>query len=168
MNITRSFINFLNYSKKTMLLMIIVAIASVAITTTIAIELNKNSNLTVPSLGTIRTIGVEVYSSQNMENKITTINWNEIWLGTSKNITVYVRSISNYRVTLNLRAEDWTPATLSDHMTLSWDYNGTALNPDEIIQVTLTLSIEYSPSLVNYLIANDTENFNVDIHIIAS
>jgi len=163
-----SFIAFLNCSKKTLLLIMIVAIASVAVTTTISILLSKTTNFSIPSLGTVKTIGVEVYGDPNRENKTVTIDWDEIWLGSSKNVTLYIRSISNYKVTLNLNATDWVPANVSEYMTLSWDYNGTPLNPGEIIQVTLTLSISYSPSFVSYLIADDVQNFNFDIHIIAS
>ena len=164
----RSFIAFLNSSKKISLLIMIVAIASVAVTTTVSILLSKTSNLTVPSLGNIKTIGVEVYWDQNRENKTETINWDEIWLGTSKNVTVYIRSTSNYKVTINLNATDWVPDNLSEYMNLSWDYNGTSLNPGEVIPVTLTLSVSYSQSFVSYLIAEDVQNFNFDIHIIAS
>lgn len=164
----RSFIAFLNSSKKTLLLIVIVAIASVAITSAVSILLSKTSNLTVPSLGNIKTIGVEVYWDQNGENKTETINWDEIWLGTSKNVTVYVRSTSNYKITINLNATDWVPDNLSDYMNLSWDYNGTLLSPGEVIPVTITLSVSYSQSFVSYLIAEDVQNFNFDIHIVAS
>lgn len=167
-DIFRVFKTFLNRSKKTLFLILIVALASVALTTTISIMLSKTSNFTLPSLGTVKTIGVEVYWDQNLENKTETINWDEVWVGSSKNVTVYIRSISNYQIILNLNATDWNPADVSDYMNLSWDYNGTLLNPGETIPVMLTLSIPSSYSFVNYLIDNDVQNFNVDIHIIAA
>lgn len=167
-DIFRVFKTFLNRSKKTLFLILIVALASVALTTTISIMLSKTSNFTLPSLGTVKTIGVEVYWDQNLENKTETINWDEVWVGSSKNVTVYIRSISNYQIILNLNATDWNPTDVSDYMNLSWDYNGTLLNPGETIPVMLTLSIPSSYSFVNYLIDNDVQNFNVDIHIIAA
>jgi hypothetical protein len=167
-DIFRVFKTFLNRSKKTLFLILIVALASVALTTTISIMLSKTSNFTLPSLGTVKTIGVEVYWDQNLENKTETINWDEVWVGSSKNVTVYIRSISNNRIILNLNATDWNPTDVSDYMNLSWDYNGTLLNPGETIPVMLTLSIPSSYSFVKYLIDNDVQNFNVDIHIIAA
>jgi len=167
-DIFRVFKTFLNRSKKTLFLILIVALASVALTTTISIMLSKTSNFTLPSLGTVKTIGVEVYWDQNLENKTETINWDEVWVGSSKNVTVYIRSISNSQIILNLNATDWNPTDVSDYMNLSWDYNGTLLNPGETIPVMLTLSIPSSYSFVNYLIDNDVQNFNVDIHIIAA
>ena len=167
-DIFRVFKTFLNRSKKTLFLILIVVLASVALTTTISIMLSKTSNFTLPSLGTVKTIGVEVYWDQNLENKTETINWDEVWVGSSKNVTVYIRSISNYQIILNLNATDWNPTDVSDYMNLSWDYNGTLLNPGETIPVMLTLSIPSSYSFVNYLIDNDVQNFNVDVHIIAA
>jgi len=167
-NIFRFFSAFLNCSKKTLLLIVIVAIASVTLTTTISILLSKNMNLTVPSLGTVKTIGVEVYWDQNLENRTEKINWDEIWVGASENKTVYIRSISNYQIALNLNATDWEPNNISDYMDLSWDYNGTILNPGESIKVELTLTINYSEAFVKYLIAEEVQNFNVDIHFIAA
>ena len=64
----RDFIAFLNRSKRTLILIIIVALTSVAVTTIIAILLSKTTNLTVPSLGTVKTIGVETYWDQNRRN----------------------------------------------------------------------------------------------------
>ena len=67
-------------------------------------------------------------------------------------MTVYVRSISNYRVALNLEPTNWDPVLLSNYTSLTWDYNGMLLEPGDIIEVTLTLSIDYSPTLVKYLL----------------
>jgi hypothetical protein len=47
-------------------------------------------------------------------------------------------------------------------------YNGTQINPGEIIQVTLTLSASSSHDFVHYLIANNVKNFSFDIIIAAS
>jgi len=163
-----SFITFLRSSKKTVLLILIVAVASIAITTTISILLSKIDNLHVPSLATIKTIGVEAYWDPSCENKTETIDWDTIWPGSTKNITFYLRSVSNFEATLNLTTTNWNPANISDHMDLSWSYNETPLNPGEIIQVTLTLSASSSDSFIRYLIANDVKDFNFDIVIAAS
>jgi len=163
-----SFIAFLNCSKETLLLIIIVAIASITITTTVSILLNKKTNLTVPSLGTIKTIGVEAYWDQNKENETETINWDELWVGSEQNVTLYIQSISNYEVTLSINTTDWNDEKISDYMTLSWDYDRKPINPGETIQVTITLSASPSSDLIEHLIANDIKNFSFDIHILAT
>lgn len=120
---------FSNRSKRTLLLVMIVAIASVTVSTTVAVLLSNRDNLTVPSFGTIKTIGVETYWDPNRENKAELINWDEMLVGTSKDITVYIRSVSDQKVTLDLEATDWNPTKLADYTALSWDYNGASLDP---------------------------------------
>jgi hypothetical protein len=163
-----SFIAFLGSSKKTVLLILIVAAASIVITTTISMLLSKIDNLYVPSLGTIKTIGVEAYWDSSCENKTETIDWGTIWPGSTKNVSFYLLSISNFEAILNLYTTNWNPANISDFMDLSWNYNGTLLNPGEIIPVTLTLSASSSDSFIRYLIDNDVKVFSFDIHIVAS
>ena len=56
--------------------MAIVAIASVASTTLVSMMLSHSDyELYVPSLGTIKTIDVELYWDPNGENKAETLSW---------------------------------------------------------------------------------------------
>jgi hypothetical protein len=166
-NIIRSFIAFFRSSKKTILLMLIVAILSIAVTTTISIMLSNIGNLSIPSLGNIKTIGVEAYWDPNCENKTETIDWGTMWPGSSKNVTLYIRSVSNVKTSLHLNTSDLNPADISEYISLSWNYNGTSLNPDGIIQVTLFLSVSGDKSVSRYLVANDVTDFSIDIHLVA-
>lgn len=147
------------------LLMLIVALASVVVSTTISFLLQRITNLYIPSLGTIRTLGVEAYFDTNLENKTEAINWGTIWPGSSQNVTLYIKSISNIETTLDLNTTNWNPTNLSDYMNLTWNYNGTTIHPSEIIQVTLTLSASSSNSFIMYLITNDVKQFSFDIII---
>ena len=165
---SQSFIAFIGKSKHTLSLVIIVAIISVILSSGIAILSSSNKNLTVPSTGSLRTIGVEIYWDQNSENRTESINWSDVWLGSSKNVTLYIRSVSNYKITLDLQVTNWSPSILSEYASLSWDYNGTTINPNEIIEVTLTLSIPKSQALVSHLISEKIHNFNLDINITAA
>ena len=75
---------FLNCSKKTLLVVMTVAVISVIASSSIAVMLSSNGNLTVPSLGSIKTIGVETYWDQYRVNKAELVDWDEIWAGSSK------------------------------------------------------------------------------------
>jgi hypothetical protein len=173
-----SFFVFLKSSYKILFLVAIVAIISVASTTLVSILLSESeSDVYLPSLGTIKTIDVEIYLDPDGENKIETLSWdeikieklewNEIKTGTV-NTTVYVKSVSNFVVTLNFNLTDWNPEAISDYITISWDYNGTHLNPGEIIPVTMTLSASSSDDFLNYLVSNEIRRFDFVIHIVAS
>jgi len=138
---------------------------------------NSDDEVYLPSLATIKTIEVETYWDPNGENRRENLSWNEIQiqrLGWNEilvipvNTTLYVKSVSNFRVTLNMFLTDWDPVEISDYLTISWDYNGTILSPGEIIPVTLTLSASPSVDFINYLVENEVTRFDVSIHIVAS
>ena len=173
-----SFFCFSKASYKTLVLVAIVAIISVVSATLVSMILSHSDyDFYVPSLGTIKTIDVETYWDQNGVNKRETLSWDEIKIEKLSwdeikmdpvNTTVYVKSVSNFRVTLNIFLTDWNPVEISDYLTISWDYNGTIINPGEIIPVTMTLSGSSSDALINYIVENEIEQFEVFIHFVAS
>ena len=168
----------MNASYKTLILVAIVAIIAVASTTLVSMMLSYSDyDVYVPSLGTIKTIDVEIYWDPNGENKTETLGWDEIKIEKLSwdeikfdplNTTVYVKSISNFRVTLNIFLTDWDHVEISDYLTISWDYNGTIINPGEIIPVVMTLSASSSDSFIYYLVDNEINRFDVAIHFVAS
>ena len=173
-----SFFVFLKSSYKILFLVAIVAIISVASTSLVSVLLSESeSEVYLPSLATIKTIDVEIYWDPNGENKRETLSWDEIKIEKldwdeikteTVNTTVYVKSVSNFRVTLNMFLTDWDPVEISDYITISWDYNGTLIKPGEIIPVTMTLSASSSDAFINYLVENEIKRFDVVIHIVAS
>ena len=173
-----SFYCRLKASYKTLVLIAIVAVISIVSTSLISIMLSHSDDeIYLPSLGTIKTIDVETYWDPNGENRRENLTWNEIKIEKldldeikteTVNTTLYVKSVSNFRVTLNMFLTDWNPVEISDYLTISWDYNGTILNPGEIIPVTMTLSASSSDDFVNYLVENEITRFDVVLHIVAS
>jgi len=126
-----------------------------------------------------KNLGVEAYWDKNLENKTETIDWSTIWLGTSKNVTLYIRSISNIETTLKLKTANWTfrdsnnkivaePSNSSPYINLTWNYNETTVRPDETVQVTLSLCVDHSTDFSEFLIANDVKEFSFDIIISTS
>jgi len=167
MKLFNFFFTFLRQHKKTLLLIVIVSTTTVLTSSAISIWLSDFHNLTLPTIGNIKTIGVEAYWDPNCENRTETIDWNTVWPGSTKNVTLYIRSVSNVKTTLHLNTSNITPANISEYLNLSWDYDGTPLNPNEIIQVTLFLSASDDKSFSRYLIDNDVTDFNIDIHIVS-
>lgn len=164
-----SFFLFLKRSYKTLLLIVIVIIVSVGSTTLIfTLISNSDNGIFLPSLGSIKTVDVEVYWDSNCENKTELISWDVLEPGNTINTTVYVKSISNVIVTLNINLTDWSPLELSDYINFSWDYYGQKLSPKEVIPVTIMLSASSSDDFVYYLVENEIKNFVVDIHFVAS
>jgi hypothetical protein len=91
--------------------------------------------------GKVRTIDVGVYWDPNCTSMVSTINWGTITPGSTKNVTMFIRNEGNEVITLFLSTEKWEPQNASKFITLEWDYSGKALNPHEIIRVTLNLLV---------------------------
>jgi len=172
----RSFCCLMKHSYKTLILVAIVAIMSVAISAWVAIMLS-NSEIYLPSVGTIKTIGVEAYEDPDGvikqeslcwdEIKIEKLEWDEIAVEPISNI-VYVKSVSNYRVTMDIFLSDWSPEEIADYLTISWDYEGEEMDPEHIVPITLTLSVPSSDAFIEYILENDIQRFNVSIHFVAT
>lgn len=162
-----SFIDFFQSSKKTIILVLLVALLSITVTTTISVMLSRIENLTIPSLGNIKTIGVEAYWDPTCENKTEMIEWGTLWPGTVKTVTLYLRSISNVDSILDLNITDVTPIEISDGITLSWDYKGELVKPNQTIEITLFLHFSDDYKFINYLVAEQVKNFSFDVYIAA-
>jgi hypothetical protein len=167
MKLFNSLFVLLREHKKTLLLMLVVSTATTLISSAVSIWLSNTHNLSLPTIGTIKTIGVEAYWDSNLENKTETIDWDTVWPGTTKNVTLYIRSVSNVKTVLHLNTSNIIPANVSEYLNLSWNYDGTPLNPAETIQVTLFLSTSGDKSFTRYLITNEVTDFSIDIHIVA-
>lgn len=167
MKLLNSLLSLLRRHKKSLLLILVVSTATILISSAISILFSNFHNLTLPTIGNIKTIGVEAYWDPNLENKTETIDWNAMWPGSTKNVTLYIRSVSNVKTNLHLNTSNIIPAAISEYLNLSWNYDGTPLNPDETIQVTLFLSVSTDDLFTRYLIANEVSAFSIDIHIVA-
>ena len=152
-------------SKKTVLIGLTVAAITLLLSSGLSIWLSKTTDLEIPSIGTVKTIGVEAYWDENLENKTEEINWDIIWVGTSKNVTLYLRSVSNVETVLKLNTRNWNPTNISKYMNLSWDYNGTPINHGEVIRVTIILSALPSVHFKEYIISYNVKEFSFDIII---
>ena len=163
-----SLFDTLKSSRKVLLLMVIVAVVSIAFTSLISVLLSTYADHYLPSLAVIKTIEVEVYWDQEAQNKADMINWGEIQTGKSVDTTFYLKSVSNFDVTVDLVLTDWSPPEISDYVSITWDYDGSILEPQELIEVTLNISAPSTNEFVDYLVDNKVTEFNVVMHFIAS
>jgi hypothetical protein len=171
-----SFFGAIRRSWKTALLIAVVAMTAVAVSALVSFWLSKYHNLRFPSIGTIHTAGVEACWDQDLTNRTTRVEWGTLYPDTRTNITVYLHSVSNIPTTLTLKTENWTyinsagtsitePPNRQNYMDLTWNYSNQTLNPDETIQITLTLTVTDDPTFIEYLIQNNITTYNFDIRI---
>ncbi len=97
---------------------------------------------TVSNAGSVTTIGVGVYWDSGCIDRVSSIDWGTLEPGSTKNVACYIRNEGNSVSTLSMATSNWSPSNASSYMGLTWDYGGEALNVDEVIQVTFTLSVD--------------------------
>jgi hypothetical protein len=161
-----SIIRFLQGSKKTILLIIAVSLITLFISAMVAVLLERSGTLTVPSVGTVHTLGVEAYGGDlRSENHSQYVEWGTVFPDMSVNRSFYLRSIGNTEGILHLDTQDWNPPGISQYLNLSWNREGISIRPQEETLVTLTLTVASSHEFVEYVINNSVTQFALGIRI---
>ena len=114
----------------------------------------------IHTTGTIKTVGVKIYSDAALSNELVKIDWGLRPPGSEVSVEMWVQNTGNSPVTLTFYTSNWNPATAGDYMTLSWDYAGQTINPSAAQKITLTLSVSAEISGIT--------NFSFDITVVAS
>lgn len=120
------------------------AIVSVIVAMTLLIGFNLallSQPYRISNLATIKAVGVQVFRDRNATDLITFINWGFLEPNSSTTFTVYAKSTSNVPSTLTIYTQNWNPANASDYMSLTADPNNFLIQPSEIAQVNLTLTV---------------------------
>ena len=82
---------------------------------------------------------------------MTTINWGVLEAGETSHIPIFVKNIGETKITLGLFTENWSSQQASENMHLSWDYDGIIIQPNQIVNGSLTLQIDQNcPELSQY------------------
>lgn len=174
-----SLIKSLRHQKKTILLVVSVAAITLSLSIIIPILLDATTHFYIPSIGNVRTIGVEAYYDPNLQNQTIQIQWGTTYTGSTTNVTLYLKSISNTQTILHLQTANWTftnssnaivsgPNDTTPYLNLTWNYNNTVISPSQTVPVTLTLSVADTPAFIQYLVSNNVTNFRFDITISAT
>lgn len=159
-------LRFLRPSRKTILLIIVVALITLISSALIAIWLNHLYDIHLPTVGTIRLIGLEVYGGNiQSTNGNFTLDLGEIWMGTPKNASFLLRNKSNTVATLNLTLNNWIPEDLQPFMTISWNYTGEKIAPNEEIPISIDITSENSLEFIDYIVTNDVKSFSLNLTI---
>jgi hypothetical protein len=87
-------------------------------------------------------VGVGVYWDANCSSPVYSLDWGLLEPGSEKNIATIIRNEGDAPSSLFLNTTNWSPIEASNYITLSWDYDGHILYPNQTTTVTLTLSID--------------------------
>ncbi|MCD6240829.1 hypothetical protein J7K27_04820 [Candidatus Bathyarchaeota archaeon] len=174
-------VDFIRRHKNTFLLIIVVALITALLQTLISVWLSRNNKISLPSFGTIYTLQAEVYggSLKELNNGQKFIDWGTVYPGTTVHRTFNVMSKSNVEAKLIIKAMNWVfnnsrgeivkgPTNETYYMTLIASLNETLMNPNQSLEVTLTLMVSNSNDFINLIIENKVTSFSFDIYIYMS
>jgi hypothetical protein len=156
-----------------------VAAITLVVSAAISIILDDHSNISLPSVGYIHTVGIKTYLDPTLQNQTAQINWGTPYAGSSRNVTLYLQSTSNVQTTLSLAITNWTfinanntvaagPSDSTPYLNLTWNYQDQTLNPGQTYQTTLTVTTDNSANFLTFLINNNITQFSMDITIQAN
>jgi hypothetical protein len=117
----------------------LIALVLIALATCVAALLTSETR--IPSVGTIKTVGVEAFWDINCTSRVTEIDWGLVEPGYHVNATIFLRNKGNAPITLSLHTENWNPSNASNHITISWDYADQTVDPGAVVKVNLTLAV---------------------------
>lgn len=128
------------------LLLVLLLIFSLAVTAILAALFTTHN---VPTVGLIKTVGLKVDESN--------IDWGMLYPGNSTSKTIHVTNNGTLSELLIITTLNWQPNQVQNYMTLSSPQNLTVINRQQLIIVTLTLTI--SPAIQNIT------NFSFDVFL---
>lgn len=96
-------------------------------------------------------VDVDIFSDIGCTKQLMTIDWGELEAGESSSKSIYIKNNGETRIVLRLYTENWSSQVADDHISLTWDYNGSLLKSGQIFNVNLILEIDSDcPELIQY------------------
>lgn len=162
-------------SIKTIMIIIVVVAYTIVLTSLTVSIIDGNTPFRMPTIGNIITTGYEAHGGNIQtiaENQ--TLDWGTIYIGASTNRSFILKNKSNIITTPQLNATDLIfknqqgqpvdpPAV--NNIIVNWTLNDTPLNPNEEVNVTITLTVRFDTTFIDYIVNNNVTTFSFDIVI---
>ena len=95
----------------------------------------------IPSSGSIVAVNIGMYSDSTCAQNLTSIDWGNVYPGSSVSRTVYVKNTGNVPITLSMSTASWNPINALGQISVTWDKESTVLNAEQSTSANLTLSV---------------------------
>jgi hypothetical protein len=113
------------------------------------------------STGSIQTTAdIGIYSNPQCSTPLTSLSWGTLEPGQSQAIACYIKNEGSSALTLSMYPSGWDPAEAQTYLTLNWNYNGASINPDAVVPITFTLSVDESIEGIT--------SFSFDVNIVGT
>ena len=111
----------------------------------------------IRNIGTVRTIGVDVYRDKELTTVLDVIAWGTLDPGEIRNVDAWVKNTGNNAQKLVMWTENWNPTAAFDSITLTWNYVDSWIAVNASFPVVFTLSVD--PNIT------DVTSFSFDIWV---
>ena len=105
-------------------------------------------------------INIDVFCDRGCSVAMSEVDWGSLKPGGSIERTLFIRNSGEHPVLMTLMTDNWSPVLASDYFSLSWDYDGSKIEADQIVEVIMVLDVSSSISGIN--------DFNFDIVLYGS
>lgn len=106
------------------------------------------------------TAEINIYQDYFCQYELTSVSWGTLEPGESQTVEIYVRNDGNTATTLSFITDSWSPTNAGQYMDIDWNYAGTAIDPDGVRRITLTLTVASN--------IEGIENFSFDLTVIGT
>jgi hypothetical protein len=150
---------FLPHEKKGSLVRILaVATVIVSLSLTLVAFGVINHSFIISSGGRVNLpVGVGFYWDSDCSSPVSFIDWGDIQPGSTVNVTLFVKNTGGQAISLNITAENWNPIETTSYMTFDSDCTGQTIDPQETVQITLSLTTSSSIETIT--------SFSFDINV---
>ena len=118
-----------------------IVIAAVIVTAVAVIYIQS---VTVHNVGTIRSVGVDIFTDATFTTQLKNINWGIMSPGDTKGVSAYLYNPGNVPIFCYFNTTNWSPIIAQQYIVPSWDYGNQTLNAGGNMHVNIYLYINAS------------------------
>lgn len=142
-------IKFIAKKRKNMV-MLLVIVASLVLNlflfSTISGQLSTSTEMYSYGSIKVQTAGIAVYRDSGCTTKLSSVPWGTLTPGSIGSYTIYVRNEGSIPLSLFFDTANWSPSNAAYYMTLNSNYGGQTIEKNQVIMVTLRLTVAQSIS----------------------
>ncbi len=116
--------------------------------------------VTISSHGTIVSREFSFFSDAACTVKVSSIDWGQVGAGEQVSRSLFMKSTLSDSAVASLAVGNFAPASGSSYLACTWNYNGAAISPGQVVPVTFTLTVASTVTGIS--------SFSFDIEVTAT